>query len=179
MCADRELRDLAARWSSPMMEQGFCLRDPKGTFGCMSPHTAAQRTLVLVRRAELHWLAPMLKIHDHFDLKVGAELAAKAPGHLERGCAGIFLFLFFNSSTELEAPHCNSCCRIETPPGAGEQVQNRSLDSSSSALAAIWLDLSKDLSSLRRAVLSGLAIAPSSEPLSSECKDQAAPAAPL
>lgn len=107
MSADREPRDLAARWTSPMSEQGFCLRDPKGTFGCMTPHTAPQRTLVLVRRLDpqsFAGLLRMLKIHDHFDWKVRAELAAEALGHLERSCPGAREF--FYSSTELEAPHC-------------------------------------------------------------------------
>lgn len=70
MCADRELRDLAAGWTSPMSEQGFCLSDPKGTFDCMTPHTAAPRTLVLVRRLNAQSFAGllrMLKLHGHFD----------------------------------------------------------------------------------------------------------------
>lgn len=107
MCADRELRDLAARWTSPMSEQGFCLRDLKETFGCMAPHPAPQRTLGLDRRLDAQSFAGllrMLKIHDHFDWKVPAELAPEAPGHLERGCADAREF--FYSSTELVALHC-------------------------------------------------------------------------
>lgn len=133
-----------------MSEQGFCLPDPKGTSGCMTPRTAAQRTLVLVRRLDAQSFAGllrMLKIHEHFALKVLAELAAEAPGHLERGCAGAREFFLFQhrvkGSALLELPR--GCCRIEKRPGIGEQVQNRSLDSSSSALAALGLYLSKDL----------------------------------
>lgn len=90
----------------------------------------------------------MLKIHKHFDLKVLAELAAKSSGSLRkrlRRRAGIFLFQHrvVNGSALLEP--LRGCCRIEKRPGIGEQVQNKSLDSSSSALAAIGLDLSKDL----------------------------------
>lgn len=142
MRADREL---AARWTSPMSEQGFCLRDPKGTFGCMTPHTAPQRTLVLVRRLDpqsFAGLLRMLKIHDHFDWKVRAELAAEAPGQLERSCPGAREFFIPAPSQRLRTA---GGCRIEKRPGAREQVQNRRLDSSSSALAAIWLDLSKGL----------------------------------
>lgn len=133
-----------------MSEQGFSLPDPKGTSGCMTPHTAAQRTLVLVRRLDAQsfvGLLRMLKIHKHFDLKVLAELAAESSGSLRkrlRRRAGIFLFQHrVKGSALLELPR--GCCRIEKRPGIGVQVQNKSLDSSSSALAAIGLDLSKDL----------------------------------
>lgn len=52
----------------------------------MTPHSAVQRIFFFwLDRQSLAGLLQMLKIHDHFDLKVRAELAAEAPGHLERG----------------------------------------------------------------------------------------------
>lgn len=61
----------------------------------------------------------MLKIHDHFDGKVRAELAPEAPGHLERFCTGAREF--FHSSTELVAPHSWLLQDLEAPPELGNK----------------------------------------------------------
>lgn len=70
----------------------------------------------------------MLKIHDHFDLKVRAELAAEAPGHLERGvldqaARGNFLFQHrVGGTARLLLP--GGCRRLGKRSGAGDPSSN-------------------------------------------------------